>query len=42
VLFKVENAAAGRSTHCSVLEFVAPEGQVFLPRWVSARFRVKV
>lgn len=37
MLFKVENAAGGRSTHCGVLEFVAQEGHVYLPRWVSER-----
>jgi hypothetical protein len=35
MLFKVANRATGRSTHCSVLEFVAQEGHVYLPRWVS-------
>jgi ubiquitin fusion degradation protein 1 len=36
MLFKVENTAAGRTTHCGVLEFVAQEGHVYLPRWVGA------
>jgi ubiquitin fusion degradation protein 1 len=35
MLFKVENIAAGRTTHCGVLEFVAQEGHVYLPRWVG-------
>ena len=34
MLFKVENAATGRTTHCGVLEFIAEEGHVYLPRWV--------
>jgi ubiquitin fusion degradation protein 1 len=36
MLFKVENAATGRTTHCGVLEFIAQEGHVYLPRWVRA------
>lgn len=35
MLFKVVNNATGRSTHCGVLEFIAQEGHVYLPRWVS-------
>ncbi len=35
MLFKVDNTSIGRSTHCGVLEFVAQEGHVYLPRWVS-------
>ncbi len=35
MLFKVENSATGRFTHCGVLEFVADEGMVYLPHWVS-------
>lgn len=34
MLFKIENVSGGRSTHCGVLEFVAQEGHVYLPRWV--------
>jgi hypothetical protein len=37
MLFKVANRSTGHSTHCSVLEFVAQEGNVYLPRWVSVR-----
>lgn len=36
MLFKVANNATGRSTHCGVLEFIAQEGHVYLPRWVRA------
>ena len=35
MLFKVENRKTGRSTHCGVLEFIADEGHVYLPYWVS-------
>lgn len=34
MLFKVESAA-GKVTHCGVLEFVAEEGVVYMPHWVS-------
>eukprot|EP00210_Caulerpa_lentillifera_P000604 g585.t1 len=34
MLFRVENKASGRSTHCGVLEFVAEEGRVYLPFWM--------
>ena len=35
MLFEVTNeAAGGRKTHCGVLEFVAPEGKIFLPHWM--------
>ncbi|WIA37035.1 hypothetical protein OEZ86_014018 [Tetradesmus obliquus] len=36
MLFKVVNNSTGRSTHCGVLEFVAQEGHVYLPRWMMA------
>jgi hypothetical protein len=35
MLFKVDNRRGGRSTHCGVLEFVADEGVVYMPYWVS-------
>lgn len=34
MLFKVENRAASRHTHCGVLEFVADEGVAYMPYWV--------
>lgn len=34
MLFRVDNQASGRSTHCGVLEFVAEEGRVYLPFWM--------
>ena len=34
MLFKVENQASGRTTHCGVLEFTADEGRVYLPFWM--------
>jgi hypothetical protein len=39
MLFRVENAAAERASHCGVLEFVAEEGRAYLPRWVSVLAR---
>jgi hypothetical protein len=36
MLFKVSNNATGNTTHCGVLEFIAQEGHVYLPRWVSS------
>lgn len=33
MLFKLTNKE--RSTHCGVLEFVAEEGRVYVPHWVS-------
>lgn len=38
MLFKVSNRATGRFTHCGVLEFIAQEGHVYLPRWVGAAY----
>jgi len=35
MLFELTNITArGRKTHCGVLEFVAPEGNIFLPYWM--------
>lgn len=34
MLFKLDNLATERSTHCGVLEFVAEEGRVYLPFWM--------
>lgn len=34
MLFELTNIANGRKTHSGVLEFVAPEGNVFLPYWM--------
>ena len=39
MLFKAENRAAGRHTHCGVLEFVADEGVAYMPYWVRRRRR---
>lgn len=38
MLFKVENKKNNKVTHCGVLEFVADEGMVYMPYWVSALF----
>jgi ubiquitin fusion degradation protein 1 len=35
MLFKLTNPRAGQITHCGVLEFVADEGKIYLPYWVS-------
>ena len=35
MLFKLSNSRSGRNTHCGVLEFVADEGKIYLPYWVS-------
>lgn len=34
MLFELNNPAAGRITHCGVLEFIADEGLIYLPYWV--------
>ncbi len=31
-----KNKNLGRKTHCGVLEFVAEEGVIHMPHWVSA------
>ena len=35
MLFKLTNKKADRMSHSGVLEFVADEGKVYLPYWVS-------
>nr|XP_023897051.1 ubiquitin fusion degradation protein 1 homolog isoform X2 [Quercus suber] len=34
MLFELNNPAAGRVTHCGVLEFIADEGLIYLPYWM--------
>lgn len=34
MIFKLTNKKTKRVTHCGVLEFVADEGNVYLPHWV--------
>ena len=34
MIFEVSAGAAGITTHCGVLEFVAPDDRVYLPQWV--------
>lgn len=42
MLFELtNNAANGRKTHCGVLEFVAPEGNIFLPHWMMQNLYLK-
>jgi ubiquitin fusion degradation protein 1 len=35
MLFELYNGQGERTTHCGVLEFIAEEGKVYLPHWVS-------
>lgn len=35
MLFELRNAAAERVSHCGVLEFIAEEGMIYMPYWVS-------
>ena len=34
LLFRLENKATGRFTHCGVLEFTADEGRCYIPHWM--------
>lgn len=34
MIFKLTNKRTKRQTHCGVLEFVADEGNIYLPHWV--------
>ena len=34
MLFEIHSPNSGRTSHCGVMEFVADEGQVYLPNWV--------
>ena len=36
MLFKLTNKQTKRETHCGVLEFVADEGRIYIPYWVSS------
>ena len=40
MLFKLSNSRSGRNTHCGVLEFVADEGKIYLPYWVSGYYGI--
>ena len=35
MLFKLTNKTTKRETHCGVLEFIADEGRIYVPYWVS-------
>ena len=35
MLFKLSNDSSGLSSHCGVLEFIAEEGRIYIPHWVS-------
>jgi len=34
IMFQITNEHTKRTSHCSVLEFTAPEGNVYLPIWI--------
>ncbi|KAI9091379.1 hypothetical protein K1719_028190 [Acacia pycnantha] len=34
MMFEIRNDAAGRVSHCGVLEFTAEEGMVYMPNWM--------
>lgn len=36
MLFKLTNNKKSRTTHAGVLEFVADEGKIYIPYWVSS------
>ena len=37
MLFKLSSGSNDNCTHCGVLEFVAEEGRVYVPHWVSGK-----
>lgn len=39
MLFKLTNKRTSRETHAGVLEFVADEGRIYLPYWVSIMYK---
>lgn len=39
MLFKITNKKSDRITHSGVLEFVADEGKIYIPYWVSFKFQ---
>lgn len=34
MMFSLKNEANGLTTHCGVLEFIAEQGRIYIPRWV--------
>lgn len=36
MLFELRNGAKERVSHAGVLEFIAEEGRIYLPHWVSS------
>lgn len=42
MLFNVTNRQTGRATHCGVLEFIAEEGVIYMPYWVSGMITIGV
>ena len=41
MLFELINGAEGKMTHAGVLEFIAEEGKIYLPFWVSEAMRIQ-
>jgi ubiquitin fusion degradation protein 1 len=41
MFFRLVNPAAGKATHCGVLEFTAPEGCVYLPQWIMDQLEIQ-
>ena len=38
MLFELRNAGSERVSHCGVLEFIAEEGMIYMPYWVTFTF----
>lgn len=38
MLFELRNGAKQRVSHAGVLEFIAEEGRIYLPHWVSSQY----
>eukprot|EP00128_Syssomonas_multiformis_P001873 Colp12_sorted_trinity150504_noHs@13293 len=34
MLFELKNLETGKTSHCGVLEFIAPEGHIYVPTWM--------
>lgn len=41
MLFSIKNQAQRKETHAGVLEFIAPEGRVYLPPWMMNTLLLK-
>src|SRR5687768_9085523 len=40
--FKLTNVTKGRSTHCGVLQFTAPENRIFMPFWMMTDLQLEI